>query len=138
MGAGASAGIAAALQKSSADELGAVLKSLSAEDSAKVASALARHETVNWGSEFDAGDVEAADKLDKSSINRSNIKFSRLSMKIAKHLCSASPKLEDLEKKYTELAAAWKSDSKPPFCCVEGVKYAIDVVKLMAIKDEGH
>lgn len=89
---------------------------------------------------IDASLVEEADKLDKSSLNRSNIEFSRLSIKIAKQLLSSSPTLEALESKYMELASAWNDPeaAKPPFCCVEGVKYAIDAMKVSLIKERGH
>jgi len=81
---------------------------------------------------------EEAVALDKSDTNRSNIKFSYLSQKIAKKLLEAKPSLDALEKQYTELATAWNKGTKPPFCCVEGVKYAIDALKWSSIKDPGH
>ena len=90
--------------------------------------------------EIDASLVEEAHELDKSTVNRSNIAFSRLSIKIAKQLLSSSPTLEALESKYMELATAWNDpeSAKPPFCCVEGAKYAIDALKISLIKGEGH
>lgn len=88
--------------------------------------------------EIDSKLAQEAATLDKSSLNRSNIIFSRLSMRIALQLMSTSPDLQDLELKHAELASAWKSSSKPPFCCIEGVKYAIDATKMSLIKDRGH
>jgi len=82
--------------------------------------------------------LEEATKLDASDTNRSNIAFSRLSMKVADALMKTEPKLEALEKVFEDLAAAFKSDSKPPFCAVEGVKYAIDALKFKSIEEEGH
>jgi len=85
----------------------------------------------------DASVTEAKD-LDASDTNRSNVLFSRLSMKIAKEMLETSPKLENLEKLYVELATAWNKGTKPPFCCVEGCKYAIDALKFSMIAEEGH
>ena len=79
---------------------------------------------------------EAAD-LDASDTNRSNVKFSYLSQKIAKSVLESSPSLEDLEKQYEDLATKWNKGPKPPFCVVEGVKYAIDATKWAAIKEPG-
>lgn len=82
--------------------------------------------------------VAEATALDKSDTNRSNIKFSYLSQKIAKKVLEAGPTLEALEKQYVDLATAWNKGTKPPFCCVEGVKYAIDAKKWSSIKEAGH
>jgi len=82
--------------------------------------------------------AEEAVALDKSDTNRSNILFSKLSMKVADKLLEGSPALEDLEKAFTELATAWNKSPKPAFCCVEGVKYAIDALKISKIEDDGH
>lgn len=87
---------------------------------------------------IDANLIKEAADLDASDTNRSNVKFSYLSQKIAKAvLTSSSPTLEQLEKKYEELATEWNKGTKPPFCCVEGVKYAIDALKWGAIKEPG-
>jgi hypothetical protein len=85
--------------------------------------------------------LEEATELDNSPLNRSNIAFSRLSMKIARSLLNSKPSLEGLEGKFSELALAFKSHSPtetPPFCCVEGVKYAINAKKVSLIQEEGH
>ena len=99
--------------------------------------------------EVDLSLVEEAEQLDQSELNRSNIAFSRLSMKIAQQILRASssssssqlPLLKALEAKHVELAAAWNdttSSRKPPFCVVEGVKYAIDAQKIGMIDQPGH
>lgn len=82
--------------------------------------------------------AEEAVALDASDTNRSNIKFSKLSMQIANKLLEGKPKLEDLEKAFTELATTWNKGPKPAFCCVEGVKYAVDALKISMIEDDGH
>jgi len=87
---------------------------------------------------FDADLVNEATELDSSDTNRSNIKFSYLSQKIALKLLKKSPTLSMLEAQYIELATAWNKGTKPPFCCVEGVKYAIDAIKWSSIKEPGH
>ena len=81
-----------------------------------------------------------AKELDASDTNRSNVKFSYLSQKIATALLDPSnmPTLESLEAQYETQATAWKSGEKPPFCVVEGVKYAIDATKFAAIEEPGH
>ena len=86
---------------------------------------------------IDAALIQEAADLDASDTNRSNVKFSYLSQKIAKALLATSPTLEDMEKKYEELATEWNKGTKPPFCCVEGVKYAIDALKWGAITEPG-
>lgn len=87
---------------------------------------------------FDQTLLKEAAALDKSDTNRSNIKFSYLSQKIALKLLESSPSLKTLEDQYIELATAWNTKTKPPFSCVEGVKYAIDAVKWGSIKEPGH
>jgi hypothetical protein len=87
--------------------------------------------------DVDAALVEEAKKLDATDTNRSNILFSRLSMKIADSLMAGKPSLEALEAKYVELAAAFNKGTKPPFCVVEGTKYAIDALKWSMIAEEG-
>mmetsp|Transcript_16895 Transcript_16895/g.30609 ORF Transcript_16895/g.30609 Transcript_16895/m.30609 type:complete len:515 (-) Transcript_16895:21-1565(-) len=91
--------------------------------------------------EIDAALVEEAEKLDKSDLNKSNIAFSRLSMKVASQLLSASspPSLADLESKFAELATKFNSkDGKPAFCSLEGVAYAVNAVKIRSISAAGH
>mmetsp|Transcript_41594 Transcript_41594/g.50459 ORF Transcript_41594/g.50459 Transcript_41594/m.50459 type:complete len:552 (-) Transcript_41594:220-1875(-) len=87
---------------------------------------------------IDAALVDEAKALDASDTNRSNINFSYLSQKIAKSLMAQSPALDKLEEQYVEMATAWNKGTKPPFCCVEGVKYAIDAVKWSSIQEPGH
>ena len=79
-----------------------------------------------------------AKELDASDTNRSNVKFSYLSQKIATAMLASKPTLESLEAQYETQATAWKSGEKPPFCVVEGVKYAIDATKFAAIEEPGH
>jgi len=83
-------------------------------------------------------DIEAAKKLDASDTNRTNIQFSRLSHTIARNVLADSPTLGDLEAEYADLAGRWNKGTKPPFCCLEGVKVAINALKFSAIKEEGH
>ena len=52
---------------------------------------------------IDAALIQEAADLDASDTNRSNIKFSYLSQKIAKALLATSPTLAEMEKKYEEL-----------------------------------
>jgi len=87
---------------------------------------------------FDAAQVEAAIKLDASDTNRTNVDFSRLSQAIACKLLESSPKLEDLEAQYADLAGQWNKGTKPPFCCLEGVKYAANCLKFCAIAEDCH
>ena len=101
--------------------------------------------------EIDAALVEEARQLDaQSSLNRSNIQFSRLSQKIARQLLSSAVSsntpneddlLKELERLRDELATRWNSSDtsdKPPFCCVEGVAYAINACKMRSITGKGH
>mmetsp|Transcript_14123 Transcript_14123/g.33309 ORF Transcript_14123/g.33309 Transcript_14123/m.33309 type:complete len:514 (+) Transcript_14123:72-1613(+) len=92
--------------------------------------------------EIDAALVEEAVQLDKSALNKSNIAFSRMSMKVARQLLSASspPSLADLESKFGEFASQWttKSESKPAFGALEGVAYAVNAVKVQSISEAGH
>ena len=83
--------------------------------------------------------------LDQSSWNRSNIQFSRLSIKIAKSLLRLNKTItiKDLTAYFTQLASAWNADggdttSSPPFCCVEGVAYAVNALKVKSIREPGH
>jgi hypothetical protein len=91
-----------------------------------------------WKGSFEAGQIQTASDLDASDTNRSNRKFSDLSMEVARNLLTASPKLEDLEKLFEDLATQFNKGTKPPFCCVEGVKYAIDALKFSMIEEDGH
>jgi len=103
--------------------------------------------------EIDAALVEEASELDRSPLlNRSNIRFSRLSMKIARRLLSSaslspSDVKQELEQKLAELATQWNGgdggggggSSRPPFCCVEGVAYALNAEKMRRIRSgPGH
>jgi len=47
--------------------------------------------------------------------------------------------LSDLEMEFTELAKDWNdtNNDKTPFCCIEGVKYAINAFKVQSIQEEG-
>lgn len=93
-----------------------------------------------------AAHMAAAVSLDRSDDNRTNIKFSRLSQHIAHHFLSmlqdvSSPKekLSTLQRMYTDLASEWnKGKTKPPFCVVEGVLFAINALKFSQIKESGH
>ena len=83
--------------------------------------------------------VVEATELDKSDTNRSNVNFSYLSQRIAKAVLETKPSLDDLEKRYEALATKWNEGTeKPPFCVVEGVKYAIDATKWAAIAEPGN
>ena len=69
------------------------------------------------------------------------LRFSILSQKIARFLLQHDISLEDLEEKYAEYAALWNdkdAEDKPPFCCVESIKYAINARKFAAIEYAGH
>jgi hypothetical protein len=141
MGAGASAGLAAAVSNTPESDLKAMMSALTPDDRKRLSASLAdvgdAPQNLLYG--FDKALVEEAIKLDASDTNRSNILFSRLSMKVASQLLSSSPKLDALEKTYPGLAKAWKADAKTtPFCCVEGLKYAIDALKFSLIKEAGH
>ena len=115
---------------------------------------------------IDAKLAEEARQLDESAVNRSNILFSRLSMRIANQLLlpllAAAEKQQQqeesgsswmvlsskgsLEEMFTQLAKEWNDDDDSkkkknnniPFCCVEGVKYAINAIKVKSIQQEGH
>ena len=104
---------------------------------------------MNTMVKVDTSLAEEARILDESPLNRSNIRFSRLSMKIAKQILSSASDqpslLEHLELEFATLAKDWNSAagaggsrSKPPFCCVEGVAYAINAHKIKSIRGEGH
>lgn len=140
MGSGASSGLSAAMSNSTDAELKQALLSLSDAQRAKLVQALPQGDGASDSllSIFDKAHIEKATDLDKSDTNRSNIKFSNLSMEIARKLLASSPALDSLEKKYVELAKAWNKGPKPPFCCVEGVKYAIDGLKFGSIAEAGH
>lgn len=89
---------------------------------------------------------EEARALDRSSWNRSNIQFSRLSIKIAKSLLllNKAITIEDLTAYFTRLASAWNVGAggtdtpPPPFCCVEGVAYAVNAIKVKNVREPGH
>jgi len=140
MGSGASSGLSAAMSNSTDAELKQALLSLSDAQRAKLVQALPQGDGASDSllSIFDKAHIEKATDPDKSDTNRSNIKFSNLSMEIARKLLASSPALDSLEKKYVELAKAWNKGPKPPFCCVEGVKYAIDGLKFGSIAEAGH
>lgn len=140
MGSGASSGLSAAMSNSTDAELKQAMLSLSDAQRAKLVQALPQGDGASDSllSIFDKAHIEKATDLDKSDTNRSNIKFSNLSMEIARKLLASSPALDSLEKKYVELAKAWNKGPKPPFCCVEGVKYAIDGLKFGSIAEAGH
>eukprot|EP00923_Selenidium_pygospionis_P013629 GHVN01023561.1.p1 GENE.GHVN01023561.1~~GHVN01023561.1.p1 ORF type:complete len:583 (+),score=157.46 GHVN01023561.1:72-1751(+) len=87
--------------------------------------------------------------LDDSPLNRSNIKFSRLSMAIAKRLIESevemrSEGVKGFDSLYSELAEMWNTrgmsgqqqQAPPAWCCVEGVKYAIGARKISSIPFE--
>mmetsp|Transcript_39237 Transcript_39237/g.62129 ORF Transcript_39237/g.62129 Transcript_39237/m.62129 type:complete len:551 (-) Transcript_39237:184-1836(-) len=140
MGSGASSGLSAAMSNSTDAELKEALLSLSDAQRAKLVQALPQGDGASDSllSIFDKAHIEKATDLDKSDTNRSNIKFSNLSMEIARKLLASTPALDSLEKTYVELAKAWNKGPKPPFCCVEGVKYAIDGLKFGSIAEAGH
>jgi hypothetical protein len=139
MGAGASAGISCAISNATDAEVKDMLLALAPSDRQKLQASLKEAgdapQNILYG--FDSALVEEAKALDASDTNRSNILFSRLSMKIATALMKDSPKLDALEKLFVDLAKAWNKGPKPPFCCVEGVKYAIDALKFSMIEEEG-
>jgi len=137
MGAGASKGLSISVGSASDGEIKEAMNKLSADDRQRLLAALQAAESELL-KDFDKALIEEATKLDKSDTNRSNRLFSDLSMKVANHLMKSSPKLEDLEKLYVDLATAWNKGTKPPFCCVEGAKYAIDALKFSSIKEAGH
>ena len=102
--------------------------------------------------EIDQTLVDEARQLDQSGINRSNILFSRLSVKIASQLLRNSPSasLSNLETLFVKLAQDWNSKNSnnnndhaskkhhaPPFCCVEGVAFAINAKKMQLIQETG-
>lgn len=98
--------------------------------------------------EIDLTLVEEALQLDRSGINRSNILFSRLSVKIATQLLRKSGvSLSSLETHFVKLAHDWNSKNNnthaskqhaPPFCCVEGVAFAVNAKKIQLIQEAGH
>jgi hypothetical protein len=137
MGAGASKGLELSLNSATDVEIKEAMLKLSQADRTRMVDALKAAEDALLAI-FDKGQMQQAADLDKSDTNRSNRKFSDLSMEIARHLLKSSPKLEDLERQYIDLASAWNKGTKPPFCCVEGVKYAIDALKFSMIAEAGH
>lgn len=140
MGQGASQGITTALENTSDPEIKELVGAVAPVQRDRLLAALnacaGAPQNLLYG--FDKALVDEATALDKSDTNRSNIKFSRLSQKIASHLLTSSPKLDSLEQLYVNLAKDWNKGTKPPFCCVEGVKYAIDALKMSMIRDPGH
>jgi hypothetical protein len=137
MGAGASKGLEISLSSASDVQIKEAMLKLNQSDRSRMVEALKAAEAALFAN-FDKGQMQQAADLDKSDTNRSNRKFSDLSMEIARYLLKSSPKLEDLEKQYFDLAESWNKGTKPPFCCVEGVKYAIDALKFSLIKEAGH
>jgi len=137
MGSGASTAVAQ-YQNATEEELKAVLRELPEESRSKLAAACKMTASlVDVTSKVDAALVKDAKDLDASDTNRSNVKFSRAAINIAK--CLAGAEIAELEKSYESLAEKYKKggDAKPPFALVEGVKYAGDAAKFAAIEKGG-
>lgn len=131
MGAGAAAGLSVAVNAASNDDIKNALNDLNNEDRKKLAGALNGEGALE-------GLVNEAKALDASDTNRSNIAFTRLSMQIAVELLRAKPTIEALEAQYVDYAGQFNKSKQPPFCSVEGVKFAINALKFSSIKDKGH